>query len=183
MPVRRRIGLAPKLIEVNPIVLVWGDGTWSFFQDTPRYPSPAAAEAAWPRLRREVWALTNRTRVPGAAKAYDALTDRGFEWLWSHWNHLDFSSHDALDAINTDRDGIEAFKACEPRAARGIADFLDIRMERLARLETLAREVANLSYIERLRHGLPRVLLVGSQTYGDAVRGQVEPVTKREVHR
>jgi hypothetical protein len=46
-----------------------------------------------------------------------------------------------LAAIERDRASVAAFQECEPRAARSIADYLDVWLRYLDRLEEVTRDL------------------------------------------
>jgi hypothetical protein len=142
MPMRRRAPRSPAGLIVNPRVFRYGDGTRSFFHSDLVYRDQRTAERAWRQVRRDAWAATNYTQIPGAAKTYDGLTRDGFELLWFTWKNADFPASEVLEALADDRAAVAAFRQNDPRAARTIADYLDRWLTCLARWEDLTRVIA-----------------------------------------
>ncbi len=144
MPVRRRVARRRQSREVDWRIFRFSDGTWHFFAHESVYPNVETARAAWGRCRREVWAISRRMWPPAAALAYDGFSRDGFDALWSTWQCATFGAdegRDVLAAIERDRASVAAFQECEPRAARSIADYLDVWLRYLDRLEEVTRDL------------------------------------------
>jgi hypothetical protein len=101
-------------------------GPDTYFQ-TPGYQDRRTAERAWRRVRREVWAITDRGYVPKAAEVYDDVTFNAWRAANSAVQHgaVPFNRTPVDEAIAEDRASIQAFRDNEPAAADSIAHFLD----------------------------------------------------------
>ena len=142
MPVRRRLQTVQER-AVNPRVFRWGDGTWCFFEPyDPVYPNRAEAERAWRRCRRAVWASTYRFSVPAAARVYDGITNDAADLVRNSWDRDVYPLGEALSAIERERATLAAFASREPRAAKAIADFLEMRIADLDLIEATVRDLA-----------------------------------------
>ena len=102
MPILRRVRPLED-VQPDPVELFSGlsdDGLDDIF-DGPHYHTREAAQRAWRRVRRPVWARTSRFRVPGAATVYDGLSiDRREFVLWLSAAHIPpFDLAGALEAL------------------------------------------------------------------------------------
>lgn len=175
MPVRRRVAQRPTR-DVDWRLFRVSDGTWAFFPHHAVYPDVATARPAWCRVRRDVWAISRRTQPPAAAIAYDGLTRDGFEALWSDWRVTTFASREAfrvMEALDRDRASVMRFRRKEPRAARVIADYLDVWLRYLDTLECVTRDLMRRD-VDPPNAGsvLQRIQMVG--TFADAVADESE---------
>jgi hypothetical protein len=143
MPRKRRIPKHRLDETVDPHLFAFGDGTWSYFQGDPVYPDVDAARAAWQECRREVWALSHRGRVPGAATTYDGLSFSSIDALRSEMSNsaIPFSLPRILDALDDDRARLAAFREAHPVDAKAIGDYLDTLEADFDAVETTARAV------------------------------------------
>ena len=121
------------------------------------------AERAWQRCRREVWAGTNRYRIPRAATIYDGMTDGTQDALQFTSSCIVFNLIPVLEALAKDRATLEAFE--RTRGAKAIADYLRMSREDLDAFERAACERANWAGPDWLR---PRKPLGSAMTYGSS---------------
>ena len=114
-------------------------------------------------------------KPPAAAIVYDGLSANGFEALWSGWQCATFATdeaHGVLDAIESDRMSVATFKKREPRAARSVADYLQVWLGYLDLLEEVTRDLM-CADTDAPGGSVPhRILLAG--TFADAVADESE---------
>lgn len=114
-------------------------------------------------------------KPPAAAIVYDGLSTNGFEALWSGWQCATFATdeaHGVLDAIESDRMSVATFKKREPRAARSVADYLQVWLGYLDLLEEVTRDLM-CADTDAPGGSVPhRILLAG--TFADAVADESE---------
>ena len=142
MPVRTRVQ-ALRTREVQVRVFRWSDGTRSLLPGDVVFPTRAEAERAWPRYRREAWATERRYQVPRAAIEYDGLTAEAVAAVRRRWTHgRALVLPPVLAAIEGDRAAASRFRQAQPKAAREIAEYLDLWLADLAEVERTALRLA-----------------------------------------
>jgi hypothetical protein len=164
MPVRTRLNAAPSVRIDAVSAFKWsnGDGL-SHDLDYPHFKTRAAAEKAWQRVRRAVWATTHRFTVPPPAIVYDGLTSTACDAVLDSWNADGaFDLAGALNALAADRANLAAFE--RTKAARSISDYLALFREDLDTIEQTARELDTVSDGDLIRP-YPRHLHTGA-VYG-----------------
>jgi hypothetical protein len=144
MPTRRRVP-ALQGRTIDPLrIFRWSTDltfTQSYFLEDPGFPSRDAAGRAWPRWRRAVWALTTRFQIPDGARAFDHLTFESVTAVRWNWNHVTFDIAPVLEALAEDRANLDRFR--QTRAARDVADYLDLLAADLDLVEHTGRALAN----------------------------------------
>jgi hypothetical protein len=122
-----------------------GPDIWFPHLEPPGYGSREAAEAAWRRRRREVWAQTRRMSIPKAAEAYDFVFFDCWRTVWSRiggvWPGGDRLAG-ASEVIAKDLQSIDDFEREDPAAAAEIADYLAILRDDIERVRLAAEQVA-----------------------------------------
>jgi hypothetical protein len=149
MPVRRRIA-SLRARQAHPVEIftyalasdfsdVWGDGERGF-------ASVTQAAKAWPVYRREIWAGTERFRVPKAATVFDGMTLLSLDALRYAWQLTEYRLHPTIAPLAIDRANLERFASTA--GGKTITDYLDILRSDLTAIEEAARTMPA-SWIQR----------------------------------
>lgn len=114
-----------------------------------RFATTEEARQAWPRCRRAVWTLTDRMRIPRAAIVFDGLRFDSPDAIRSAFHCVPVPAAEVLATVAGDRAALEAFCRREPKAARDIADYLDVLRADLDLVERQVREMPQASSARR----------------------------------
>jgi hypothetical protein len=139
-------------------------GTYGFTGDAT-FPDVETARKAWPDYRRETWEKACHGCLPCAAEVFDRLTVRGSALVWATWQSETFDLKAVRKALAGDRAAVRRFQRRDPKGAKTIADFLDVFLAALDRVDAEAVRIAARPADQRWQGGPPEINW--GRRYGD----------------
>ena len=150
--------------DISVFAFLISPGTSGMTGD-PVAASEADATRAWPHYRRRVWAAALVGALPRAAEVFDGLQHAGADRVSRSWQLARFNLAAVLRALEADRAAVHRFRERDATGAATIADFLQLFLGSLDRVETEARRIAA-STAPWYQRGAPQI--GQSARYGDA---------------
>ena len=168
MPIRRTLSRALVLNRtrenaIRTFMVAASDDATDVFFDEP-FHSAAEARRWWPRCAREVWLQTHRGNIPRAARCFDLLRYDSIGELLRRYDHTDFDAEPVIERVTSDLTVLDRFRRAAPKAARALADVLDVFEADLARIAETAEALEGTNRVERPYPGR-----IPAGTYGHAL--------------
>lgn len=135
MPPRRRADKRRR--RIDPFVFLFGDGVTPFLAGDETLENAFLARSAWDLARAETWSIDVRgISPPRGAVVYDGIGDRTVGLRRPK------TLAELRETVAADIASVEAFREAEPAQALTIVDELDLYVEDLRLLLSVAEKTA-----------------------------------------